>query len=242
MSADAPWFRCFPSELLNEVGGMTPDAGLVYLVVLLRIFDADGPVADDAGVIARRTGLSAKRSAAAIEWLVSCDRITKLENGRYDIPKTHDELAHRKKRLKDAQSAGNASALKRLLNQRRDPTPVQQPSNYIDSESESKKTESEKRAREERALCAEAFGRFWRAWPHKVGKPAAENAFRRHWQEADAIVAGIQIYIAAKPADRPWLNPATFIRQERWKDQPAPPMQSPPARKFATADAIRTVI
>jgi len=35
------------------------------------------------------------------------------------------------------------------------------------------------------------------------------------------LLAGLDAYIKNKPIDRDWLNPATFINQERWKDQPA---------------------
>ncbi len=34
-------------------------------------------------------------------------------------------------------------------------------------------------------------------------------------------MAGLDRYIRTKPADRAWLNPETFINQERWTDQPA---------------------
>lgn len=66
-----------------------------------------------------------------------------------------------------------------------------------------------------------AFTRFWTAWPHKVGKPAAERAFGKVADEIDAIVAGVERYIRDKPPDRPWLNPATFLNQRRWEDAPA---------------------
>ena len=68
----------------------------------------------------------------------------------------------------------------------------------------------------------DAFARFWGAWPNKVGKPAAERAFKKVAGEIDAILAGIERYVANKPCDRPWLNPATFLNQRRWEDQPAP--------------------
>lgn len=65
---------------------------------------------------------------------------------------------------------------------------------------------------------------FWQRYPHKVGKPKAiaklELAMKRgvEWQ---SILEGLDRYVRAKPADRPWLNPETFINQERWTDQPA---------------------
>lgn len=79
-------------------------------------------------------------------------------------------------------------------------------------------TENRKTAQD----AAAAFERFWMAWPNKTGKPAAVKAFFKVWRETDAIIAGVNRYIRDKPADRPWLNPSTFLNQRRWEDQPAP--------------------
>ena len=65
---------------------------------------------------------------------------------------------------------------------------------------------------------------FWAKYPNKVGKPKAiaklEHARKRGVAWAD-VMAGLDRYIAGKPADRAWLNPETFLNQERWTDQPA---------------------
>ena len=66
------------------------------------------------------------------------------------------------------------------------------------------------------------FEKFWQAWPHKVGKPAAEKSFAKVAGELDAILDGLQRYIRDKPPNRDWLNPATFLNQRRWEDSPAP--------------------
>jgi uncharacterized protein YdaU (DUF1376 family) len=74
------------------------------------------------------------------------------------------------------------------------------------------------------------FDEFWQAWPNKVGKPAARKVFERLAKcpefDYEAIIAGIERYERQKPTDRPWLNPATFLNQERWNDEPA--TTSPP--------------
>jgi hypothetical protein len=70
-----------------------------------------------------------------------------------------------------------------------------------------------------------AFDRFWRAFPNKVGKPAAERAFRKVAGEIELILAGVVRYVRDKPCDRPWLNPSTFLNQRRWEDEPAPVSQ-----------------
>lgn len=68
------------------------------------------------------------------------------------------------------------------------------------------------------------FAYFWEAWPNKVGKPAAVKALaaaRKRGAPFAAIMDGVGNYIRDKPPDRPWLNPATFLNQNRWEDQPA---------------------
>lgn len=66
--------------------------------------------------------------------------------------------------------------------------------------------------------------KFWEKYPNKVGKPKALNKLegaRRRGVSWETLMAGLESYIRDKPPDRQWLNPETFINQERWTDQPA---------------------
>src|SRR5690606_20361366 len=71
---------------------------------------------------------------------------------------------------------------------------------------------------------------FWFRYPNKVGKPAASKAFARAVKRTPLpeIMAGLERY-AAKTDDRPWCNPATWLNQDRWADEPAPSGPAPPA-------------
>jgi hypothetical protein len=84
------------------------------------------------------------------------------------------------------------------------------------------KVEEEKKETREDALVSD-FEAFWKIWPNKVGRPAALKAFRSAVKRASpgAICDGVVAYERNKPPDRPWLNPATFLNQNRWEDQPA---------------------
>ena len=70
--------------------------------------------------------------------------------------------------------------------------------------------------------------RFWERFPNKVGKPLVLKKLDRiarssvKWSD---LMAGLERYIRTKPSDRPWLNPTTFLNQERWADQPASVVQ-----------------
>jgi hypothetical protein len=101
--------------------------------------------------------------------------------------------------------------------------------------------QEENKKRATSALSAEFDTTFWPAFPNKTGKPKALSAFlaARRKAELTAIMAGLRRYVASKPPDRPWLNPATFLNQERWDDQPAFTARAGPApRSNPLADAF----
>lgn len=64
---------------------------------------------------------------------------------------------------------------------------------------------------------------FWEAYPHKVGKGAAlqKLADARKVVGWLVLLAGLERYKQSKPSDRPWCNPATWLSEGRWDDQPA---------------------
>ena len=79
---------------------------------------------------------------------------------------------------------------------------------------------------------------FWPKYPHKVGKPAALRSFGKLWRELhgdiSSIIAGLERYCRSKPSDRPWLNPATFLNQRRFDDEPASPSSTAAAQQQST--------
>lgn len=69
------------------------------------------------------------------------------------------------------------------------------------------------------------FEDWYAGYPHKVGRAAALKSYlaaRRKGTTPDELRAGLTRYIASKPSDRAWCNPATWLNQERWRDAPAP--------------------
>jgi hypothetical protein len=64
--------------------------------------------------------------------------------------------------------------------------------------------------------------RFWAAFPNKIGKADAMKAFDKASNKVtpDVLFPALDRY-ANKSDDRPFCNPATWLNQERWLDQPA---------------------
>jgi hypothetical protein len=87
-------------------------------------------------------------------------------------------------------------------------------------EKERERQEQKERERETRAR----FDEFWSLFPNKVGKGAAEKAFRMVEKSKSVdfpfLLDALRRY-AAKTDDRKWCNPATWLNQSRWTDQPA---------------------
>lgn len=70
--------------------------------------------------------------------------------------------------------------------------------------------------------AGDAFEDFWAIYPNKVGKADARKKFPIALRKVkfDVLLDALRRY-AGKTDDRPWLNPATWLHQERWADQPA---------------------
>lgn len=113
MSDRAPWFKCFPSLLLGALSAMSPEEGYTYTVLLMRIYEADGPVPENSRTLARRTGLSERKVGEAVEALISMGKIQRLPDGRLDSETTHGEITARADRREAKSDAGKASAEKR---------------------------------------------------------------------------------------------------------------------------------
>lgn len=88
---------------------------------------------------------------------------------------------------------------------------------------------------------AEFYERFWPDYPHKTGKPTALIAFTKARKKDSLrdIMEGLERYIFTKPADRPWLNPSTFLNQARYLDQPALVDNSPRSKTSELRNDLR---
>jgi uncharacterized protein YdaU (DUF1376 family) len=85
------------------------------------------------------------------------------------------------------------------------------------------------------------FALFWQAYPHRVGRARAKEAFPVALNAAgslSALIDGARRYEREKPPERQWLNPATWLNEQRWLDEPALRVVSghrstgPPAASF----------
>jgi hypothetical protein len=95
---------------------------------------------------------------------------------------------------------------------------VETPQQEREPLNESQRNESSSSA----AIAAGAFEEFWLHYPRKIGKLAAEKAWRKAIKSTDpyTIIAAVKSY--AFPADRQFVpHPATWLNAGRWMDEQA---------------------
>jgi hypothetical protein len=91
----------------------------------------------------------------------------------------------------------------------------------LETETETE-TKAEKRQRQ--TFVDDGFESFWQAYPKKTGKGAARKA----WEKARPDIQQVQAALSWQVESEAWTkehgqfipNPATYINQERWTDEP----------------------
>lgn len=215
------WMPLSIADYLADTGHLSAAEHGAYLLLIMRYWQ-DGGLPEDERLIARYSKLDAS------QWAESRDVLAAFfEDGwrhkRIDaeIIKADEIISKRRAAAEQRYSKADASAVHMQSTStytRVPPSPTPEP--------------SKEEQKEPRDTVALSFSAFWTRYPNKVGKPKAWQSFRAAMRKADfdAIMAGLERYIASKPPDREWLNPTTFLNQERWNDQPAaPPVRAGPA-------------
>ncbi len=233
-------FDCYPSDLLNGLIGLTSDQIAVYVVILLLQYDRGEAVRIDGREheLAIRSGLTRGRLTKAVAELARMGKLQQRDglvwNGRAE-----EELSKIRARiLRNAENSAKGGHSTRLkfeafrneINDGDRPVgqPVGQPSLGSNSPPPPPLPLEDKSPSETRPKIDFQAGfedRFWPLYPNKVGRRKALESWiaaRRRGADVEAIIEGLRRYLSCKPPDRPWLNPTTFLNQERFNDEYAP--------------------
>jgi uncharacterized protein YdaU (DUF1376 family) len=172
------------------------------------------------------------------EWLEIRDDIAALFGPDWTHKRIDEELRKADELTSKRSAAGKAAAdarySKRIADepanavqthqQTHTPTPTPSPSEPNGSDSFTREFDNE----------------FWPTYPHHVQRKTALVAFHkaRKRETLETIMNGLRRYVLTKPPDRHWLNPATFLNQERWNDEPEPNQQHTARRKQSQLDRV----
>ena len=208
----------YASDWLEGTIALTHVERSVYITICASIYAIGGPVELE-HVHKFCPGHGFKR---AVEGLVRKRKVT-LTGTEVDSQRCASELARARQRTDSALANGMKGGR---------PSGLQKPGGFenqkpINHQSSTTIQQPSKKNARESALPAAPFEKdfedWWEVNRHKIGKGAALKAYqkaRRKGVPQETLIAGMERYVAAKPEDRPWCNPATWLNQERWTDEP----------------------
>ncbi|MEM1040877.1 MAG: DUF1376 domain-containing protein [Pseudomonadota bacterium] len=244
-----PYMQLFVSDYLGDTMHLSTEQHGAYLLLLMSMWNAGGELPDDDRKLAHITRLSVKKWKAHRPDMKA---LFDVGDGVWQSARMTKELQKVESQSQSRSSAGAKGArAKALKTNKPDKANAQaglKHTRYQIPDSSSLCSEPHGRAREP-GLFGEAppkkiepspqqltawFNRFWDDWPNKVGRKAAVDAFGKaikRGASAENIIAGVGRYKRDKPPDRQWLNPATFLNQERWNDEPSSQPTQPTARQ-----------
>jgi uncharacterized protein YdaU (DUF1376 family) len=247
------WYQHFIVDWMDSTANLDDGAYRVYHVIIQKIYENEGPLTHNETALA---GLCKQHPLAFrknLKTLIDLGKL-RLTKGKLTNDRARIELKRLANLRKTKQEAGEASGKVRrgrsqqtLENKESARTDVQQPASLKREEDKrEEKKDSDASASESRMALndwpKDFREQFWKLYPNKVGKPKALEKLDRvrkrgaPWLD---VIEGLKRYIAAKPVDRAWLNPETFLNQERWLDQPAAFKQS---NRGSAVDALNRVI
>ena len=228
---------------MDGTEGLSDGAYRLYHVICQLIYLHGGPITyNPRGLAARCNQRHELVTRYYAPELLKAGKIT-IENGKVGNVRCQSELA----RIDDRRTARRSPSAPPPLGARSPsaigPPSVRPPSATSPRPNKSLKNgekilhnrldliDSRDSREETRARRAWPFDEFWKVFPNKVGKQAAEKSFAKVERSGtvsfDDLIAALRRY-AGKTDDRPWCNPTTWLNQGRWTDQPANGPQAPP--------------
>lgn len=131
----ASWFKFYPADFMNGVRGLSAQEVGLYTMILCRIYEESGPVEYNPLRLATYCGMREKTFVSAFEKLVALGKLT-LADGMISNARAEAEISNRAHDLKNAITAGKASAEKRQQKQRLLSAHVERALNHTDSDTD----------------------------------------------------------------------------------------------------------
>ena len=130
-----PYFNFYPSDFMGGTRGLSAQQVGVYMMLLCKIYEDNGPVKFDSYKLSTYCGMRENTFIKIFDQLVRLDKL-QHENGAIFNDRAQTEISSRANTLKNNSKAGKVSAQKRQQKQRSNPTGVQRAFNHTDSDTD----------------------------------------------------------------------------------------------------------
>lgn len=223
-----PWMPLYVADYLADTGHLSGAEHGAYLLLIMHYWQKGGLPDDDkrlASIARAMPEQWASMRATISEFFDEGWRHARIDAELKEAQEKYEKRAAAgreggKAKANGKQSSSNAEA---GLNQPQPP-----------SHSSSKKEANASNARE--------FDDWYQHYPHKVQRGAAERAFiaARKIATLEELISGTKRYVASKPADYAWRNPATWLNGKGWLDAPASTAPRPHSTASPTGGSPKT--
>ncbi len=230
MSKEPPFFAFFASDFVSGTHYMTPAAVGSYIRLLCHQWQT-GTVPADMTLCGRICGCTADDFIAV--WSELQDKFDTTPSGDYQNPRLEAERQRTLEKSRKAKESADKRWHKRTDSERI--ATHTHTHNQNQRKIDTSKTKVRSTANDAVTRKRDSFSPFWLAVHRKVGKRAAEAAYRRAVKhvakakgcEPDAAEAYITEAMRrfaqtpdAHPKDRSAIHPTTWLNQGRYDDEP----------------------
>ena len=223
------------AEYLADTQHLNSEENSAYLLLLFAMWRQGGQLENDARKLARIARINPRRwHLVAPEVMAFFDDDGSFITQRRLLREYEKAMSKSEKRSASGMAGARAKALKRK---------EMDQANGERSLKHSLDTRYKilEREKETRAEASEAFEAWWGAYPNRVGKDAAKRAYASALQsgaDPDEMLRAVERYRLGKPSGQAWANPATWLNNRRWTDEPLAP-EDQPGRRSTIKQRIR---
>ena len=217
--SEGPWIRFFPSNWLAGTRGLSASETGIYITLIAMMYERGEPLMDDRQRLARLCGTTPKAFDATLQMLMDMLKIEIVSGGLWN-DKVEAETENRRQKSSQARESADKRWEKRKRNQASKDANAKQ--TQSDGNASYSYTNSNTSSLRSDVTRESGFDDWYSRYPNKVGKPAAKTAYSKALKKVspEVLTEGLSRYLA-KTDDRQWCNPATWLNQERWTDEPA---------------------
>jgi len=228
MMAALPYMQFYVADYLADTTHLTAEEHGAYMLLLFSYWQTGKPLRiDRLATVAR---IPNDRWPSVAETLSEFFHVTETHWVQFRV---EADLEAVNSKVVTASNAGKASARAKALKKQQElngcstdvADPLQRNGNHIDTD-----TDTDKNIKSTPPMAEDLFPKFWKLYPNKKGKAAAQKAWAK-LHVTDDLFNLIAQGLARQCVSPGWTkdggqfipHPATWLNGKRWEDEIAPP-------------------
>lgn len=226
MMAALPYMQFYVADYLADTTHLTAEEHGAYMLLLFSYWQTGKPLRiDRLATVAR---IPNERWPSVADTLSEFFHVTETHWVQFRV---EADLEAVNSKVVTASNAGKASARAKALKKQQElndrstsvDDPLQRNGNHKDTDTD---TDTDKNKNNTPPMVDDLFPKFWKMYPNKKGKAAAEKAWKKLKVTAD-LFGQIAEGLAAQVVCEAWVkdagqfipHPATWLNGKRWEDE-----------------------